>query len=67
MAILEKHVRVKMYRMNIHMNVVGGLKIEEPASDLAVAVALTSSVWERPVKPKTAFIGELGEPLPLFQ
>jgi DNA repair protein RadA/Sms len=42
------------------VNVVSGLKISEPAADLAVAVAITSSVKDLPVKADTILIGEVG-------
>ena len=47
-------------RMDMHTNVIGGFKIQEPAADLAIAVALASSSMERNVPPDVAFIGELG-------
>ena len=42
------------------MNVVGGLRIDEPAADLAVAAAITSSMRDQPVRADMALIGELG-------
>jgi DNA repair protein RadA/Sms len=43
----------------VYVNVAGGLRIEEPASDLAVAAALASSLRERPVRSGTVLAGEL--------
>ena len=42
------------------MATVGGMKIQEPATDLAVALATWSSLHERPLPPKTVVIGEVG-------
>ena len=42
------------------LNVVGGLRLAETAGDVAVAVALASSVFDRPVPADAVFIGELG-------
>jgi DNA repair protein RadA/Sms len=44
----------------VFVNVIGGLQIDEPASDLAVAVAIASSVRNRPVAADMALIGEVG-------
>ena len=45
---------------DVFANVIGGLRIDEPASDLAVAVAIASSVRDRPVAADLAFVGEIG-------
>ena len=50
-----------MYAVEVHTNVVGGLSIDEPATDLAVAMAIASSYYERPIGRDIAVIGELGE------
>jgi DNA repair protein RadA/Sms len=42
------------------VNVVGGLRIDEPAADLAVAAAITSSMRDQPVRADLVLIGELG-------
>ena len=52
---------LQMYAVEVHTNVVGGLSIEEPATDLAVAMAIASSYYERPIGRDIAVIGELGE------
>ena len=52
-----------MYAVEVHTNVVGGLSIDEPATDLAVAMAIASSYYERPIGRDIAVIGELGEVL----
>jgi DNA repair protein RadA/Sms len=45
---------------DIFVNVVGGLKIEEPAADLAVAAAVASSMRDRPLRAEAVLIGEIG-------
>jgi DNA repair protein RadA/Sms len=59
-AVLTKRVGLPMSNQDIYINVVGGLKINEPAIDLAVAVAVASSVRDLPVAPELALIGEIG-------
>ncbi|MDP9380031.1 MAG: DNA repair protein RadA [Chloroflexota bacterium] len=59
-AVLGKRVGVSLGDQDIYVNVVGGLKLEEPAADLAVAVAIASSAAGRAVKPETVLIGEVG-------
>ncbi len=59
-AVLEKMASIAMSGMDIYMNVVGGLKLTEPAIDLAVLVAITSSLRERPVPPDIFVFGEVG-------
>lgn len=59
-AVLEKRLKFLLATRDIYLNVVGGLRITEPTADLAVAVALASSLTGLPVRPATAFIGELG-------
>jgi DNA repair protein RadA/Sms len=43
----------------VYVNVAGGLRFEEPAADLAVALALASSLRDRPVQPATVLAGEI--------
>jgi DNA repair protein RadA/Sms len=59
-AVLSKRVGLRLFEQDIFVNVVGGLKIDEPASDLATAIAIASSYYEKPVPADMAFIGELG-------
>mmetsp|Transcript_21630 Transcript_21630/g.29785 ORF Transcript_21630/g.29785 Transcript_21630/m.29785 type:complete len:389 (+) Transcript_21630:572-1738(+) len=59
-AVIEKRLRLPLWNRDIFLNVVGGLKVFEPLSDLAVAITLISSLTNIPVKASTAFIGELG-------
>lgn len=59
-AVLSKRVRVKLFDKDIFANVIGGLTIDEPAADLALAIAIVSSSRDLPVHADLAFIGEVG-------
>ena len=60
MAVLEKRCRYEMSRYDAYVNIAGGLKMSEPALDLAIIMALVSSLKDRPVNPKTMIFGEVG-------
>jgi DNA repair protein RadA/Sms len=59
-AVLTQRVGLKLYNQDIFVNVVGGLKIAEPAADLTVALAIASSFQDRPVAEDLVVIGEVG-------
>ncbi|MDA8082225.1 MAG: DNA repair protein RadA [Nitrospiraceae bacterium] len=59
-AILEKRAGLHLGGMDIFINVVGGLKIVEPAVDLGIIATIASSVRERPIDPQTCVFGEVG-------
>lgn len=59
-AVLGKRARVRLGDQDVFVNVVGGLQVDEPAVDLAVAVAVASSVCNRPVAADLALVGEIG-------
>ena len=59
-AVLTKRVGLRLADQDVFVNVIGGLQIGEPASDLAVATALASSVRSRPVAADIALVGEVG-------
>lgn len=59
-AILSKRLKLGLGQFDIYLNVAGGLKITEPASDLAAALAIISSFKDKPLPPKTCVFGELG-------
>jgi DNA repair protein RadA/Sms len=59
-AVLTRRVGLQMGDLDLFANVVGGLQIEEPAVDLAVAVALASTIQDRPIPADLALIGEIG-------
>ena len=60
MAVLEARCGVSLAGAEVYLNVAGGLRIREPAADLAVAAALISSVTGRPVPGETVVFGEVG-------
>ncbi|HUS15471.1 MAG TPA: DNA repair protein RadA [Chloroflexia bacterium] len=60
LAVLTKRMGVPLYNQDVYVNVVGGLKIDEPAVDLAVAVAIASSFKNVQVDPELAVVGEVG-------
>ncbi len=51
---------MKFYQNDVYLNVIGGLRLDEPASDLSVALALISSMTDRIVPDDLIAIGELG-------
>ncbi len=59
-AVLSKRVGLKLHEQDIFVNVIGGLKVSEPASDLAMAVAMASSYYDVPIAADLAFVGEVG-------
>ena len=59
-AVLEKKEGVPLSDRDVYVNVVGGAVLDEPAGDLAVAAALVSSAWNRPIDPGTLILGEVG-------
>jgi DNA repair protein RadA/Sms len=59
-AVLNKRVGLRLFEQDIFVNIVGGLKVDEPASDLAVAVAIASSYYDRPVPADLVIVGEIG-------
>jgi len=59
-AVLEKKLELPLFNNDIYVNVVGGLKLTETASDLAICMAIASSFRNIPLKNKTVFLGEVG-------
>jgi len=59
-AVLEKRLGVNLWDQDIYLNVVGGLQVDEPAADLAIAGAILSSLFNRPIVESTLVFGELG-------
>ena len=59
-AVMEKRLGMNLSGLDIFMNVTGGVKIVEPAVDLAIAAALASSFLDKPVEKKTILVGEIG-------
>jgi len=59
-AVLTRRLGLRLGEHDIFANVVSGLRISEPAADLAVAAAITSSMKDQPVRADTVMIGEVG-------
>lgn len=59
-AVLEKRLGVDLWDQDIYLNVVGGLQVEEPAADLAIAGAILSSLFNKAIAPSTILFGEVG-------
>ncbi len=59
-AVLEKKLGVTLFDHDIFLNIAGGIRIDEPALDLGVVVALLSSLFEKVVDPTTVVCGEVG-------
>lgn len=60
LAVLHRHAGVACFDQDVFVNVVGGVKISEPAADLALLFAVLSSFRNRPLPPKTIVFGEVG-------
>src|SRR6185295_11321977 len=59
-AVLERRLGVNLWDQDIYLNVVGGLEVGEPAADLAIAAAILSSLFNRPIPSSTLVFGEIG-------
>jgi DNA repair protein RadA/Sms len=59
-AVLTKRMGLKLFEQDIFVNVVGGMKVDEPASDMAMAVAIASSYYDKALPNDLAIIGEVG-------
>ncbi len=60
LAILSKRAGARVYDQDVYVNVVGGMKIDAPSADLAVAAAILSAISNKPFPAETLVIGELG-------
>ncbi|PID33377.1 DNA repair protein RadA, partial [Candidatus Saccharibacteria bacterium] len=59
-AVLEKRTKLKLADKDIYINVVGGLKLSDPAADLAVAMAIASASVGRSLSDQAVVFGEVG-------
>lgn len=59
-AVLEKRCELRLAADDVFVNIAGGVKIQEPAVDLAIALAIASAHTNRPLSPGTMAVGELG-------
>ena len=60
LAVLEKRANQKTYNQDVYINVAGGLELSEPAADLALCMAVVSSLKDMPVGSDVAVMGEVG-------
>jgi len=60
LAVLHRHAGIATWEQDIFVNAVGGVRIGEPAADLAVCLAVVSSLTEKPIPGKVAVFGEVG-------
>jgi DNA repair protein RadA/Sms len=60
LAVLDKRAGLSFAQLDVFVNVVGGVRVQEPAADLAVAAALASSVHDQPLPADSLFVGEVG-------
>ena len=60
LAVLEKRQNLRFYDQDVFINVAGGIKVDEPACDLAVALSVVSSLKNLPFSRRTVAIGEVG-------
>jgi DNA repair protein RadA/Sms len=60
LAVLHRHAGIATWEQDVFVNAVGGVRIGEPAADLAVCLAIVSSLTDRPIPPKVLAFGEIG-------
>jgi DNA repair protein RadA/Sms len=60
LAVLETRCGLRLNASDVYLNIAGGLRIAEPAADLAVAASLVSAAADRPTDPGMVFFGEVG-------
>jgi DNA repair protein RadA/Sms len=60
LAVLEARCAMTLGMNDVYLNIAGGLRVTEPAADLAVAAALVSAATDRPTDPGTVYFGEVG-------
>jgi DNA repair protein RadA/Sms len=59
-AVLEKRLALKFYQNDVYLNVTGGLKLDEPSADLAIALALISGICDKVLPDDLIAFGEIG-------
>ena len=60
LAVLHRHAGIATWEQDVFVNAVGGVRIAEPAADLAVCLAVVSSFSDKPISPRVAVFGEIG-------
>ncbi len=59
-AILQRRANLNLGAMDVFVNVVGGMRVSDPALDMAICLAIASSYLDKPVSPNLAAVGEVG-------
>jgi DNA repair protein RadA/Sms len=59
-AVVSRRLGVPLYDQDVYLNVVGGLRVDEPSADLAAALAIVSSVRDHPLPMEMVAVGEIG-------
>lgn len=60
LAVLIRRCGLPLFDYDVFVNVAGGIKVEEPGADLAIALAITSAYFDKPISVKTVAVGEVG-------
>ena len=60
LAVLESRCGLRLTATDVYLNITGGLRVQEPAADLAVAAAITSAATETPTNAESVYFGEVG-------
>ncbi len=60
LAVLETRAGVRLNQTDVYLNVAGGLRVVEPAADMAVAAAIASAAFDKPTDPGMVYFGEIG-------
>jgi DNA repair protein RadA/Sms len=60
LAVLEKRAGMHLGQFDVFVNIAGGVRVDEPAADLGVAVSVVSSIRDHAVDPSAVTIGEVG-------
>ena len=60
LAVIEKRVGLNLSNSDAYINIVGGMKLDEPAADLAVALSIVSAMTDNPIDENTIAFGEIG-------
>jgi DNA repair protein RadA/Sms len=60
LAVLETRAGVRLNQTDVYLNIAGGLRVSEPAADLAVTAAIASAAFEMPTSPGMVYFGEVG-------
>lgn len=60
LAVIRKHLHIQLDSYDIYVNVIGGIKVDSPAADLAIIASVISSIKDTPLPPSSVYTGEVG-------